>query len=69
MSEIECIDGYEGDCEGAVEYRLAMSGTGISYPRCDHHFEIRWETQERLARDYGIPVYYYGDDSAYSDDY
>lgn len=66
----ECLDWRDSvtnDCEGPVEYRLAMSGTGISYPRCEKHFEARWETQQRLARDYGVPVYYTGNDRDYED--
>lgn len=60
----ECLN-FGPDCAGAVEYRMAMSGTGKSYPRCDHHFDIRWSTQERLSRDYGVPLVYDGSD--YSD--
>lgn len=61
----ECLDSYMGDCEGAVEYRIPMSGSGRSFPRCDHHMSIRWATQERLSRDYGVPLVYDGSD--YSD--
>lgn len=68
-NEIECLDRHAGDCAGAVEYRLPMSPSGRSFARCDRHFEQRWETQERLARDYDVPLYYYGDDRAYEDDY
>lgn len=39
-------------CEGPVEYRMALSGTGISYPRCDYHWQKRLEEQERLNVDY-----------------
>lgn len=71
LTHADCLDSspYES-CDGAVEYRLAMSGTGISYPRCDLHFDARWQTQERLARDYGVPLYNYGDDyDSFGDDY
>lgn len=54
-----CLDAndYES-CVGLTDYRMAMSPTGISYPRCDGHYEARWETQERISRDYGVPLTY-----------
>lgn len=65
----DCLDGPI-DCAGAVEYRLAMSPTGISYPRCDEHMEQRWALQERLTSDYGVPLTYYGnDEDGWNDDY
>lgn len=51
----ECLgysDTRPDECKGAVEYRMSMSATGISYPRCDKHFSERLDTQERLRRDY-----------------
>lgn len=58
------------DCAGAVEYRIAMSPTGRSFPRCDDHFESRWQEQERISSTYGVPLTYtdYGD-YGWSDDY
>lgn len=35
-----CLDAGDG-CEGNVEYRMPLSGTGRSFPRCDHHWEER----------------------------
>ena len=57
----ECLN-YSPECAGAVEYRMPMSGSGRSFPRCDHHFEIRLNTQSRLSRDYGVPMFYDGGD-------
>lgn len=58
----DCLDHspapYENECSGAVEYRMAMSPTGVSFVRCDGHFEARWETQQRISRDYGVPLTY-----------
>ena len=54
----ECLDSHMGDCEGMVEYRPAMSPSGKSFPRCAGHFEARLVTQERLSRDYGVPMFY-----------
>ena len=48
---LECLDGPEG-CEGAVEYRMALSGTGVSYPRCDKHWSDRLDVQEGINRRY-----------------
>lgn len=39
-------------CEGTVEYRMALSGTGVSYPRCAYHWDKRLEEQERINADY-----------------
>jgi hypothetical protein len=35
------------DCSGPVEYRMPLSGTGHAFPRCDHHWELRLDAQER----------------------
>jgi hypothetical protein len=35
----ECLDGPE-DCEGETFPRLALSGSGDSYSRCDRHYEL-----------------------------
>ena len=43
----ECLDGPEG-CEGAVEYRMALSGTGRPFPRCEKHWDERLDEQERI---------------------
>lgn len=71
----DCLN-HGVDCEGPVEYRMPMSGTGRSFPRCEAHFSERLDTQMRLRRDYGVdsdvaPVgfdpYYAGE--RWSDDY
>ena len=43
----DCLD-HDDDCSGSVEFRMALSGTGRSFPRCDHHWEERLEEQERI---------------------
>lgn len=48
---LECLDGPQG-CEGPVEYRYALSATGVSYPRCDRHWAERVEEQERITARY-----------------
>jgi hypothetical protein len=54
MEEIteECLDSYAGDCAGPIEFRYALSGTGISYPRCDKHWEERLKVQDGINRRY-----------------
>jgi hypothetical protein len=50
---IECLDADVNDpCEGPVEYRMALSGTGRSFPRCEKHWQDRLRVQERVNRDY-----------------
>lgn len=52
LEPIECLD--HGDtCGGKVEYRVPLSGTGRSYPRCDYHWAVRLEEQERIDEAYG----------------
>ena len=55
MGEVlECLDDNRGGCEGPVEYRMAISGTGKSFPRCDRHWELRLIEQERIDRMYPV---------------
>ena len=55
MSEYEeaprCMNGPDG-CEGAVEYRMPLSGTGKSFPRCDKHWAERLDLQYKLNERY-----------------
>lgn len=52
MRPEQCLDHQKGDCEGPVELRMALSGTGIPFPRCDKHWGARLEEQERINRTY-----------------
>jgi ssDNA-binding Zn-finger/Zn-ribbon topoisomerase 1 len=61
--QLECLeDQGEGTCAGPVEYRLALSATGKSYPRCERHWEARLKTQEgineRLLMERGFGWHY-----------
>jgi hypothetical protein len=49
--ELRCLDG-PNDCEGGVEYRFPLSGTGKSFPRCDHHWLKRLDVQEEINQRY-----------------
>lgn len=54
VETLECLD--SGDprhpCSGTVRYRHALSSTGRSFPRCDVHWDLRLEEQERITRAY-----------------
>jgi hypothetical protein len=52
MEHLECLNENE-DCSGDVEYRCPLSGTGRSFPRCDHHWELRLDEQDRITSKYG----------------
>lgn len=45
-------DNGDGECKGAVEYRMPLSGTGRSFPRCDKHWAERLDEQERINERY-----------------
>ena len=51
---LECTDEGmgRGDCSGPVEYRMALSATGRSFPRCAKHWDERLEEHERHVADY-----------------
>ena len=47
------LDDASGDtCEGPVEYRMPLSGTGKSFPRCDKHWEKRLDVQQGINERY-----------------
>lgn len=51
--QITCLDAPLGEmCEGPVEYRFPLSGTGKSFPRCDKHWEKRLEVQRGIDERY-----------------
>lgn len=50
--ELECLDDHKGDCRGPIEYRMGLSGTGKSFPRCDRHWEERLRFQDETNRKY-----------------
>ena len=49
---LECLDAYQDQCSGDIEYRYALSGTGISYPRCDKHWDDRCQRQDEINHRY-----------------
>lgn len=52
--QLHCLDehGQGAKCTGAVEYRMPLSGTGRSFPRCDGHWSKRLDKQEEITRRY-----------------
>jgi len=52
---VECLESYQGECAGTVEYRFPLSGTGRSFPRCDKHWGERLDKQEQINQRYGHP--------------
>lgn len=50
----KCLDGPDG-CSGTVEYRMALSGTGQPFPRCDGHWRQRLDVQDGINARYGHP--------------
>ena len=53
MSEpIECLDHGTWPCEGKVEYRMSMSPSGRSFPRCDRHRAKRLDFEQETTEKY-----------------
>ncbi len=50
---LKCLDdqGYD-ECVGDVEYRMPLSGTGKSFPRCAHHWDVRLDLQDQIDSRY-----------------
>ena len=46
----ECRDGPRG-CQGAVQAYLAVSGSGLRYPRCAGHQDLHTARLEPIMRD------------------
>ena len=50
---LECLDRHDSDpCSGPAELRYPLSGTGKSFPRCDHHWDKRLQLQEQINERY-----------------
>jgi hypothetical protein len=50
---LECLEDWgEGTCEGEVEHRMPLSGTGASFPRCEAHWVARLVEEERIREAY-----------------
>lgn len=51
LDSTDCIE-YGDRCDGLVEYRYPLSGTGKSFARCDFHWSERLDAQERISERY-----------------
>lgn len=51
---LECLNGMSGECRGQVEYRMPLSGTGRSFPRCDAHWQERLDREQELLERYPV---------------
>lgn len=47
LDATECLN-YGDSCDGLVEYRMPLSGSGKSFPRCDRHWSERLDIQEGI---------------------
>lgn len=51
VPEPRCIEAG-ASCSGPVEYRMPLSATGKPFPRCEHHWQQRLDTEEQLRQRY-----------------
>ena len=49
---LECLEDHTGDCEGDVELRPSLTGTGTPIARCDGHWAKRLDTEDDHRRVY-----------------
>jgi hypothetical protein len=54
VEPLECLEDHTGDCAGPVEYRMALSGTGTPFPRCEHHWSKRLDLEDELNERYPV---------------
>ena len=48
----ECLNYAPDVCIGPVEYRMPLSGTGKSFPRCDFHWGERLDQEDQTRMRY-----------------
>ncbi len=53
MSE-RCINEGDGKCEGVVELRPSLTGTGTPIPRCGYHWDQRLDLEQELRQRYPV---------------
>ena len=47
----DCIDADEGSCAGQVFERYTLSRSGMTFPRCDHHYDAYVERTQPIIDD------------------
>lgn len=50
-SAAACIVGNEM-CEGVVDYRMPLPGRGSALPRCEKHWQERFDLEDGVRRRY-----------------
>lgn len=53
---LECLDEHPDahGCVGPVEYRMPLSATGKSFPRCEKHWAERLDKQREIDERYPV---------------
>lgn len=49
---LECLNVRQGGCQGPVELRESLSGTGLAIARCDGHWSARLSEHQEHRRIY-----------------
>lgn len=44
----DCIDSDDGSCAGEVFERYTLSGSGMTFPRCEHHYDAYVERTQPI---------------------
>ena len=52
MNDMYCVEDHDGKCKGEIAYRMSLSPSGKSFPRCDFHWHRRLYRQEQINRRY-----------------
>ncbi len=53
LESVVCLDDHgDGTCEGTVLFRLPLTESGRSFPRCAYHWNARLDEQERISERY-----------------
>jgi hypothetical protein len=52
LTHTDCLDYGKSECNGPVEYRMALSATGKSFPRCERHWDERLTEQDKINERY-----------------
>lgn len=53
---LECLDDHDerkGPCRGDIEYHPSLAGTGARIPRCEKHWEMHLDADEKVREAYG----------------
>lgn len=50
--ELTCLDSHQGGCQGDIDERPSLAGTGLLIARCDKHWSDRLEEQRRIDQAY-----------------